>query len=101
MLNVLLSGTLNSVLSEVIVIFAIALVLFIIFKIGKAILKLIFGLIINSILGIVAIFALNYIFNLGLPLNAPILIATAIFGLPAVGTILILKLTGAAFLFLI
>ena len=49
----------NTLLSEVILVIMIAIVLFIIFKLGKSILKIIFGIIANSILGIIAIFALE------------------------------------------
>jgi hypothetical protein len=73
---------------------AILALIYIILKIGKGILKLIFGIIINSILGFAAIFLLDYSFALGIPFNLPILIVTALFGLPAVGTIVILKIMG-------
>ena len=75
---------------------AILVGIYIIFKIGKNILKWIFGIVINSILGFLAIFLLNYVFNLGIPFNLPVIIATALFGLPAVGTLVILKLMGVA-----
>ncbi|MDE1870801.1 MAG: pro-sigmaK processing inhibitor BofA family protein [Candidatus Micrarchaeota archaeon] len=84
----------NTFASEVILIALIAVVLFVIFKVGKSILKLIFGLIINSILGIIAIFALNYFFRMGIPLELATLIPTALFGLPAVGTFVILRFFG-------
>jgi hypothetical protein len=80
--------------SEIILIIVIAAVLFLIFKIGKLLLKIIFGIIANSVLGVIAIFALDYFFSLGIPLGVPEIIASAIFGLPAVGTIVILKLFG-------
>ncbi len=84
----------NTLIGELILVALIAVVLFIIFKIGKSILKLIFGIIINSILGLVAIFALNYFFHLGIPVQAYTLIPTALFGLPAVGTFVILRFFG-------
>ena len=77
-------------LSEILVIVAILLVVFIIFKLGK----LILGLIVNSILGLIAIFAVNSIFNLGIVYNWITIIVVAIFGLPAVAIIIILKLIG-------
>ena len=85
----------STLLSEAILVAIIALVLFIIFTIGKGILKVIFGIIANSILGLVAIFVLNYFFNLAIPIQQLyILIPTALFGLPAVGTIVIFKFFG-------
>ena len=63
-------------------------------KIGKGILKWVFGIVINSILGFIAIFALGYFFGVSIPLVLPVIIATAIFGLPAVGTMAILKVMG-------
>ena len=83
-------------ISEIILFALMALILFIIFKLGKAILKLIFGIIANSILGIVCIFVLNYLFGLGIPVALYTLIPAAIFGLPAVGTFVLLKLLGAS-----
>jgi|GEM_PF-5165784 hypothetical protein len=68
--------------------------IYIVLKIGKNILKWVLGIVINSILGFIAIFLLDYIFHLGLPFNLPVVIATALFGLPAVGTLTILKLMG-------
>jgi hypothetical protein len=89
----ILSGS-SALISEVILVALIAVVLFIIFKIGKSIMKLVFGLIINSILGVIAIYALDYFFNLGIPLgfnHLEVLIPTVLFGLPAVGTFVILR----------
>lgn len=78
------------VLSEILVIAAIALILFIIFKLGRVIV----GLIVNSILGLIAIYAVNTIFNLGIVYNLLTIIVVAIAGLPAVAIIIILKLIG-------
>ncbi len=64
-----------------------------IFKIPKIILKLIT----NSIVGIIAILALTYVFNVGIPLKTYVLIATALFGLPAVVIFSLLKVFGVAF----
>ena len=96
MLNLLFQAFLGSIISEILIILAIALVVFIVFKVGKFLLKVIFGIIANSIMGFVVIFVVNYIFALGIPYSLPILISTALFGLPAVGTIIILKLMGVA-----
>jgi SigmaK-factor processing regulatory protein BofA len=84
----------NALLSEAILVILIALVLFIIFKLGKSLLKIIFGLIANSILGILAIFILDYFFSIGIPLEVATLVPTALFGLPAVGTLILLRFFG-------
>lgn len=84
----------GTVFSEIVIAALIALVLFIIFKIGRFILKVIFGIIINSILGIVAFLALYYIFGIGIPIELATIIPTALFGLPAVGTLIILRFFG-------
>ena len=84
------ANLIGSATSEIVIIVAIIVVILLIFKLGK----FVFGLLTNSVLGLIAYFALNYIFNLGIPINLPIIIVTAIFGLPAVAIIVILRLLG-------
>jgi hypothetical protein len=86
----LLAITLGSILSEVVVIAAILVVLFIILKLGNVLV----GLVLNSVLGLIAIYLVNAIFSLGIVYNLLTLIVVAIFGLPAVAVIIILKLIG-------
>jgi hypothetical protein len=86
----LLAIAIGSLLSELLIIAAILVVLYVILKLGK----LIIGLILNSILGIVAIFLVNSIFSLGIAINLLTIILLAIFGLPAAGLIIVLKLLG-------
>ena len=76
--------------AELLVIAAIIIVLFIIFKFGNFIL----GLILNSILGLIAIYLVNSLFNLGITYDWITWIVVAIFGLPAVAVIIILKFIG-------
>ncbi len=85
----------TTLLSEIVLVALIAVVLFVIFKIGGKILKLFFGIIANSILGVIAIFLVDYLFHMGIPIAVYTLIPTALFGLPAVGTLIILKFFGA------
>lgn len=80
----------GSVLSEILVIAAILLVLYVILKLGKFFI----GLILNSILGLIAIYLINTYFALGIVINLLTIIIIAIFGLPAVAVIVILKLLG-------
>jgi hypothetical protein len=63
--------------------------LFIIFKLFKAGLKLLFGIILNSIAGIACIFLLRLI-GVYIPITLPFILPIALFGLPALATILIL-----------
>lgn len=78
--------------SEIITIILIFVVLFVIFKLGK----MLFGIIINSVLGLISIFLLNLWFGLGITLSILVIIFVAIFGLPAVAVLVILRLLGIA-----
>ncbi len=84
----------SALIGEIILIAVIAVVLFFIFMIGKAVLKLVFGVIINSVLGLIAIFLLNDFLDMQIPIHAYTLIPTILFGLPAVGTFVIMRLFG-------
>ncbi len=84
------------IVSELIVIGLIAVVLFIVMKVAKVFLKIVFGIIINSVLGVMLLFILNYVFKLGIVLTWALFVPIAIFGLPATGTIVLLKMLGAA-----
>ncbi len=86
--------TLTGIIGIALPIIIILVLLYILFKVGRFALKYIFGAIANSILGFVALFLLNYFFAISIPFTLPIIIAIAIFGLPAVGTLVILKLIG-------
>ena len=67
---------LGSIASEILIIAAIFLVLFIILKLGQ----LLIGLILNAILGLIAIVMVNSIFGLGIVYNLLTLIVVAVFG---------------------
>ncbi len=84
----------STLLGEIVLIALIAVVLFIIFKLGKFFFKLIFGILANSILGLIAIFVLNDFLNFSIPISFATMVPTAIFGLPAVGTLVILRFFG-------
>jgi hypothetical protein len=86
----LLAITTSALVSEVVVIAAILVVLYIILKFGG----ILVGLIVNSILGLILIYAVNVIFNLGIVYDLLTWVVVAIFGLPAVAIIIILKLIG-------
>lgn len=82
----------GSIASEVLLVIGILAVLFLIFRMGK----LVLGLVINSILGIIAMFVLDAIFQIGIPINLVTVIATALFGLPAVAIMVLFRLSGIA-----
>ncbi len=86
----LLAIVLGPIVSEILIIAAILVVLFIILKLGNVIV----GLILNSILGLIAIYLVNSLFNLGIVYDLFTWIVVAILGLPAVAVIIILKLLG-------
>jgi inhibitor of the pro-sigma K processing machinery len=86
----MLDIALGPVASELVLIAAILVVLFVILKLGK----LLLGLVLNSILGLIAIYLLNALFNLGIAYNLLTIIIVAIFGLPAVAVVVLLKLIG-------
>ncbi len=84
----------SSLLMELVVFAAAVAVIFIIFKVGKLFFKLVFGIVANSLLGIVIIFVANYVLNMNIPLTLQTMLPTAIFGIPGIGTIILLKLLG-------
>ncbi|MGD0729611.1 MAG: hypothetical protein ABR981_06045, partial [Candidatus Micrarchaeaceae archaeon] len=63
----------STLISEVILIAIIAIILYVIFTVGKGLFKLLFGIIANSVLGLLAIFVLNYFFNLQIPIKLYVL----------------------------
>lgn len=80
----------NTVISEIVLILGILLVLFIVFRVGKFLI----GLLMNSILGIISIFVLDAVFGLGIPIKLLTIVASALFGLPAVAIMAVLRLFG-------
>ena len=80
----------SGIVSAILLIVGIAIVIYIVFKLGKFIL----GLVVNVILGFIAIVLLNTIFGLGIPWNWVVIVITALLGLPGVLLIVILKLLG-------
>jgi inhibitor of the pro-sigma K processing machinery len=90
----LLSGIAGGVASEAVLFAMIIAVLLIVFLIGKFILKILGGLIINAILGVISLFALNSLFGLGITITPIIILAAAIFGLPGMVVIIILHFLG-------
>jgi DMSO reductase anchor subunit len=74
----------------------IGVVLF--FKLAKIAIKWLATLILNSVVGIVLLFLLNmvlsYLSMMTIPYSLPVLLSIALFGIPGLATILILKYFG-------
>lgn len=88
----MVSTSIESLLSIGLVLIGIAAAIFLIFRFGQVLVKLVIGVVVNSILGFLVLFLLNFFLNLGITYSTGVLLSTAIFGLPAVGTIAILKI---------
>lgn len=84
----------GGVVSEIISIALIFLVVYLVFKLGGKLLHVITGLVINSVLGLISIYLLNMWFALGITYSLLVIVGVAIFGLPAVMVIVILRLLG-------
>lgn len=77
----------------VLVLVFLSLVFLITVKMTKIFLKSILRILLNSFFALVALFILNLI-GIKVPIITPVLISLALFGLPALATILILLLFG-------
>jgi hypothetical protein len=84
----------NSVMSIVMVILGIILVVFVVMQISKFLVKIVVGLVANTILGFLALLIVNFVFGISIIYTLPVIISVVLFGLPAVGTILLLKILG-------
>jgi inhibitor of the pro-sigma K processing machinery len=82
----------NALVSELVIVAASILILYIIFRLGK----LLMGLIVNVVLGFVSIFVINAVFGLGISFSLLAIIITALLGLPGVALIIILKVLGVS-----
>ena len=90
MLDILLGIFAGGLLSVIVMVAAIFFILFVVLKFGSIIL----GLILNSILGLIAIWLANSLFALGITYDWITWIVIAIFGLPAAAVIILLKMFG-------
>ena len=90
----LLSGLAGGLASEAVLFALIVAVLLGVFLIGRFLLRIVSGLIINGILGVISLFALNALFGIGITITPLIILAAAIFGLPGMVVIIILHFLG-------
>lgn len=79
-----------NVLSWLIILVGLAIVIFIIWKLGR----LILGLISNTILGLLTLFLLNTFLGLEIPYSVAVLVVTALFGFVGIAVVLVLTFFG-------
>ncbi len=84
----------GTALSGIWLLIALGIVGIVLWKVGQAFFKLIFGIISNTILGFVTLYLANAYFGMSIPFSAPVIISTAIFGIGGIGTIVILQWFG-------
>jgi hypothetical protein len=81
-----------------VLIFVIAVGIVLFFKLARIAMKWLVTILVNSVVGIILLFILNLILpRLGataIPYNLPVLLSIALFGVPGLVTILILKYFG-------
>ena len=86
--------TLNSIVSIVLIVVGVAVVVLVLKFLGKGLMKLVIGLVLNTVLGFIVLLALNYFFGITFQYSMAEIVALILFGLPAVGTFILLKLVG-------
>ncbi len=94
LLSALAGLSLNQAVTYAVIAIAAIVILYILYRIAKSLLRVVLGIIANTVLGFIALFLLNYFFGFAIPFTLPVIISTALFGLAAVGTMVILKLSG-------
>lgn len=77
---------------------AVVVLFFLAKRFSRVFVKIVVTLLINSVLGLIALLLLVYFVGFSIPIDTPVLIATGVFGLPGVGTIALLKFYGASLL---
>jgi hypothetical protein len=84
----------SSLGGEIVLIAIICATLLVIFLVIKQVMRSILAILLNSILGVGALVLLNSVMQMGIPVTVYTLIIALLFGLPGVGTLVILKLFG-------
>ena len=91
-----LSSILSSFASVGFSVLGIALLIFVVLKLGGLVTKLIVGFIMNVLLGLILLYIANNIMGITFSYTFPEMVSIALFGLPGVGTMILLKLGGVA-----
>ena len=84
----------GNIAAIILIILGIALVVFLVSRIGQWLLKLVIGIVVNTVLGLIMLFILNYAFGITFQYTFAEILSVVLFGLPAVGTLLLLKVVG-------
>ncbi len=90
----LVAAAAGTILSIALVVIGIVLVLLAVTRIGGLVKRILVGIIVNSVLGFMVLFAAGYFFGMTMQYTIPEIAAVLLFGLPGVGTMLILKVFG-------
>ena len=81
--------------AAVVLFFVMVIGIVLLFKLAKVAIKWLLTIILNSVVGIVLLFLLNimlpYLGATAIPYSLPVLLSIALFGIPGLATILILK----------
>ncbi|MDE1859995.1 MAG: hypothetical protein KGH67_05730 [Candidatus Micrarchaeota archaeon] len=80
----------DSLLSELLILIGALLVVYVIFALGRVIL----GIMLNIILGFIAIEIINALFALAIPFDFIVIVLTALLGLVGVAIVVVLKFLG-------
>ena len=91
-----LSSILSSFASVGFSVLGVALLIFVVLKIGGLITKLIVGFIMNVLLGLILLYIASSMMGITFSYSTPELVSIVLFGLPGVGTMILLKLGGVA-----
>ena len=91
-----LSSILSSFASVGFTVIGIALLIFVVLKIGGLMTKIIVGFIMNVLLGLILLYIATSVMGITFSYSFPELVSIALFGLPGVGTMILLKLGGVS-----
>ncbi len=91
-----LSSILSSFASVGFTVIGIALLIFVVLKIGGLMTKIIVGFIMNVLLGLILLYIATSVMGITFSYSVPELVSIALFGLPGVGTMILLKLGGVS-----
>lgn len=91
-----ISAILGSFVSTGITLFGLGVLLFVVLKMGRFVTKLIVGFVMNVVLGLILLFIAHSMLGINFSYTMPELLSILFFGLPGVGTMIVLKLSGVA-----
>jgi inhibitor of the pro-sigma K processing machinery len=83
----------SSVAAAAVILFAVVAFM-VLWRVVKALLAKLLILFLNSLAGLILLFTLNLVFNVGVPVNVFTVVIAGVFGLPGVASLLILRIGG-------